>query len=82
MDTAVRENTSCEDMVSIYGMGKDIQTARKALGWSRQIAAAYLGISEQSLCRWENGSTKKIQAENYKKLEKILDGTAKLDDNE
>lgn len=82
MDTAVRENTICEDMVSICGMGKDIQTARKALGWSRQVAASYIGISEQTLCRWEIGSTKKIQAENYSRLEKILDGTAKLEDNE
>lgn len=82
MDTAVRENTICEDMVSICGMGKDIRNARTALGWSRQIAAPYLGVSEQSLCRWENGSTKKIRVESYRKLEKILDGTAKLDDNE
>lgn len=81
MSTIVRDETMIEDMASICGMGKTILDSRKALGWSRQIAAAYLGISEQSLCRWENGSTKKIRPDSYKKLEKILDGTAKLEDN-
>lgn len=82
MNTTVRNEVINEYMVSICGMSKSILDARKSLGWSRQIAASYLGISEQSLSRWENGATKKVKPDSYKKLEKILDGTAKLEDNE
>lgn len=82
MDIAVRNEVMDENMVSICGMSKTILDARKALGWSRQVAASYLGISEQSLSRWENGATKRIKADSFKKLEKVLDGTAKLGDNE
>lgn len=68
-------------MVNISGMGKDIYRARTDLGWSRQKAAAYIGISEQSLCRWESGSTKSIKEANYNRLLSIMDGTAKLEDD-
>lgn len=77
MSTAVMENR-----VNICGIRKDIINSRKALGWSRQIAARYLGVSEQTVCRWENGSTKDISAENYNKLQSILDGSARLEDEE
>lgn len=82
MNTICKDEVISEDMVSICGMNRAILDARKALGWSRQVAASYLGISEQSLSRWENGATKKIKPDSYKKLEKVLDGTAKLEDNE
>lgn len=68
-------------MVNIAGMGKNIYKARTELGWSRQTAAAYIGISEQSLCRWESGSTKSIKEASYNRLLNIMDGTAKLEDD-
>lgn len=73
--------TAIDKRVNICGKYKEILNARKALGWSRQVAARYLGVSEQTICRWENGSTKDISAENYSKLESILDGSAKFDDD-
>lgn len=72
------ENTSTVSVVNISEISKDIAKAHKDLGWSRQIAAAYIGISEQSLCRWENGSTKAIKATNYDRLMDIMNGTIKV----
>lgn len=75
-------NTKTEDVINISGMGKTILKARKNIGWSRQVAAGYIGVSEQTLARWENGSTKFIKQESYEKLEDILNGNAQLEDDE
>lgn len=65
------------NMVNISDISHEIRPARMKLGWSRQTAAAYIGVSEQSICRWESGSTKSIKEQNYDRLMKVLDGTAR-----
>lgn len=75
----VAENATAE-MVNITGRGREIMAARKAIGWSRQTAACYLGVSEQTLTRWEKGSTRYIRPESYRRLEDILNGNATMDE--
>lgn len=80
MNSVLDVENAVEEMVSIIGRGKEIKAARKELGMSRQIAASYIGVSEQTLSRWENGATRYIRPESYHRLEDILDGNAKIDE--
>ncbi|HAS8353082.1 TPA: XRE family transcriptional regulator [Vibrio vulnificus] len=53
------EIQSCRDMVRVNrAVGDRIFCRRKALGYSGQQLAAYLGISQQQLSRYEQGQSR------------------------
>lgn len=76
----IREKTLDPDdrYVDISGISEQIKKSREINHISRLKAAAYCGVSETTFVRWEYGVTRKIKQRFYKKLEKIIDGTAEF----
>ena len=68
-----------ERMVEISHLAKEIRQRREEHKISRVKAAAYCGVSELTIVRWEAGCTKRIKMRVFKKLQKIMDGTAEID---
>lgn len=68
-----------ERMVEITKYAQKVKESRKAQKISRIKAAAYCGVSELTFKRWEEGCTKRIKMRVFKKLQKIMDGTAEID---
>lgn len=59
------------NMVDLSNIG-DIREKREKIGLSQCKVAKHCGVSIQAYYRWENGLTKQIKDENYKKLCEIL----------
>lgn len=69
-------------MVGVTGTTADLRVRREALGLSRAWVGAQLGVAEQSVSRWENGSRAipddvwDLLAEGERRAEATLDAIA------
>lgn len=56
---------------SLGDLGFDIATERAKRGWSQRYVARQLGMAYQTYQNWEQGLTKSVTPENFKKLKDL-----------